>query len=215
MGRFAFHRTLTAILSDDPYTIEREQARVAGQPYRFARSEKETAGLADWERLALCEKVIVRPAARGDCVVWIRLAPASLPHREVSHGQVTFYQAAWLAAHAGHPEFADRFAAPPVEVLAAPDPRSPEDDIDWEDEWNMVYARIALGDTEVHSAEGKARTLVEGIRAVNHVDDHMWVIKRGALTYVNGKPRQRSWGPKKKNHRTSTHKTTGWAETSA
>jgi len=33
----------------------------------------------------------------GDCIVWLRLALTSLPHYEVTHGQVTFYNAAYLS----------------------------------------------------------------------------------------------------------------------
>lgn len=195
LGSFGLSYDLRGILSNHAFTVGRVSSRLAGEPVRF-NAEAEPAPLTWWERIALCEKVICRPPVRGDCVVWLRLAPASLPHREVQHGQVTFYQAAWLAAHAGHPEWADHFTTVPSEVLAEPDPNGRIDEIEWENEWNMVYARVSLPDIEIHEAEPTATTLIEGLRAINNVDDHMWVILRGRLTYVNGRCRHREWGPK-------------------
>ena len=69
------------------------------------------------ERLQLCEQLLSRPPERADCIVWLKVAPASLPQLEVSHGQVTFYNGVHLSGLAGSAEHADRFDVPPIEVL--------------------------------------------------------------------------------------------------
>ena len=106
-----------------------------------------------WKRLQLCEQVLTREPYRGDCIVWLRLAPTSSPQYQVTHGQVTFYNASYLT------DF-DRtartrrsaFRVPPMEVLTPPPPETPrrilrEGEVEWDDDWNMAYARVVLPGT--------------------------------------------------------------------
>ena len=69
--------------------------------------------------------------------------------------------------------------------------------MEWEDDWNMAYARVVLPGIEVHTAEAKAIALVEALKAVNHPERDTWKLLRGALLYVDGERRSLfSWGPK-------------------
>jgi hypothetical protein len=161
--------------------------------------DREPSGLETWQRLPLCEQVLTRGAVKADCIVWLRLAPTHLSQFEVTHGEVTFYNASYLSGHVGHPELADRFQVPPVEVLTPPEvpPLVREGEVEWEDNWHMAYARVSLPDTEVHLAEIKARTLVEALKAVNHAEPGTWELMKGSILFVNGRRSRFSWGPKR------------------
>jgi len=85
---------------------------------------------------------------------------------------VTFYNAAVLSGCIGHPEFADQFTVPPMEILtplpAEREPIIPDGEVEWEDDYHMTYARVLLPNIDVHAAEATARSLIEGLKTVNH-----------------------------------------------
>jgi hypothetical protein len=88
----------------------------------------------------------------------------------------------------------------PAEVLTPPPPeRAPilrDGEVEWEDDWNMAYARVVLPGIEVHTARAKAIALVEALTAVNHPERDTWKLLRGSLLYVDGERRSLfSWGP--------------------
>jgi hypothetical protein len=108
--------------------------------------------------------------------VWLRLAPISLPQWEVTHGQVTFYNADYLSSFIGHPELADRFTVAPTEVLdpSVDPPILVHDEVEWEPNYHMAYARVLLPDTVVHTAPDKARALVEALKSIHHANPDTW-----------------------------------------
>ena len=196
-----FSAESSRVSRDDPVPAPtgRELDRAAGVEHEFKMLTWEPSGLQTWERLKLCEQVLTQAPYRGDCIVWLRLAPTSLPQYEVTHGQVTFYNAAYLSGFVGHPELADRFHVPPMEVLNPPEipPILRQGEIEWEDDWNMAYARVVLPDTEIHAAEAKARTLVEALKAVNHATKDTWRLLNGSILFINGhRHSPMSWGLK-------------------
>jgi hypothetical protein len=196
-GRFGIFRDVCSVLTDDADSVKREQSRAAGTECLPAIPDWEPSGLETWQRVPLCEQILTRPPTKADCIVWLRLAPTHLPQYEVNHGDVTFYNASYLSGHIGHPELADHFEVPPMEVLALPEvpPLLREGEVEWEDDWHMAYARVVLADTEVHDAEAQARTLVEALKVVNHAEPGVWQLKRGCTTFVNGRRSRFSWGP--------------------
>lgn len=200
LGGFGVFRDVSAVLTDDANGVQTELDRAAGAQPQFRDTTWEPSGQPTWQRLNLCEQILAREPNRSDCVVWLRLAPTLLPQLEVTHGQVTFYNAAYLSGFVGHPDLGDRFKVAPTEILEVPEfpPYLREGEVEWEDNWHMVYARVVLPDIEVHSAEKKARTLVEGIKAVHHPMKNTWRILNGSLLYVNGQRADphMSWGPK-------------------
>lgn len=70
-------------------------------------------------------------------------------------------------------------------------------EVEWEHDWNMVYARVEVPDTEIHAAMAKARTLVEALKAVHHATKGSWRILNGSILFIDGQRVSRlSWGPK-------------------
>ena len=202
-GSFGLFRDLRSVITDSPLAVRREIAEAEGIDYEpIFPPEQGPTGVTTWQRLRLCEQILKREPYRGDCIVWLRLEPASLPQHEVTHGQVTFYNASYLSAFIGHPELAHRFNVRPTEVLTPPEyPPFATADEDEEDEWennpNMVYARIVLPGIECHTAEAKARALVEGLKAVNHATTDTWNLLNGAILFMDGERRSVfSWGDK-------------------
>lgn len=201
-GSFGLFSSVREVLTDTPSAVQREldgEAQVEHKPV-FPPSWEPT-GVPTWRRLQLCERISTREPHRGDCIVWLRLAPTSLPQHEVMHGQVTFYNASYLSACVGHPEFANNFRTPPIELLnpLAPEhePFIDEGEVEWENDWNMAYARVVLPDIELHTAEAKARALVEALKSVNHATKDTWKLLNGSILFVDGERRSRfSWGPK-------------------
>jgi hypothetical protein len=151
--------------------------------------------------MELCERVLAWEAPRGDCVVWLRLAPTSLPQWEVNHGPVTFYNASVLAGYIAFPQNAgDKMKFPPWEVLhpRGEPPYLHDGEVEWEDNYDMVYARVELHGIPPHAAEARARALVEGFTVVNHAPKGTWKLLNGSILFVNGERRSlMSWGEKK------------------
>lgn len=203
VGSFGTFRSVDSVLTDVADSVQEELDREAGIEHRrtFPPSS-EPSGQPTWRRLQLCEQVLTRAPYRGDCIVWLRLAPTFLREHDLTHGQVTFYNASYLSGFVGHPEGADEFFdVVPTEVLTPPSPETApilrEGEVEWEDEWHMAYARVVLPGVEVHTAEAKAIALVEALKAVNHPERDTWKLLRGSLLYVDGERCSRfSWGPK-------------------
>lgn len=193
VGSFGTFSKVNSVVSDVADAVQEELDREAGVEHRRAFPPNwEPSGQPTWRRLQLCEQVLTRSPYRGDCIVWLRLAPTFLREHDVSHGQVTFYNASYLTGFVRHPEGADEFfQVVPTEVLAMRD-----GEVDWEDDWHMAYARIVLPGIEVHTAEAKAIALVEALKAVNHPGKEMWQLLKGTLLFVDGGLRSWSWGPK-------------------
>jgi hypothetical protein len=201
VGRFGIFRRVCEVLTDNDDAVHRELAKARGikHQFRFPPRSKAT-GLATWERLRLCEQVLARQPSRGDCIVWLRLAPTSLPQWEIKHGPVTFYNASVLSGYIALPQNAgQKMKFPPWEVLRPKgDPPILRDgEIEWEDDYDMVYARIELPGIPLHAAEAKARALVEGFTVVNHANKGTWKLLNGSILFVDGKRRSlMSWGEK-------------------
>ncbi len=201
VSSFGTFRALSAVLTGSADAVQEELDRAAGVDHESNPPTWEPSGVPTWQRLQLCEQILTREAHREDCIVWLRLAPTSLPQNEATHGQVTFYNASYLSAVIGQPELADRFEVPPMEVLT---PLAPEDspilregEVEWEDDWNMAYVRVVLPGIEVHLAEATARALVEGLKAVNHATKDTWQLLNGSIVFIDGERRSWfSWGPK-------------------
>jgi hypothetical protein len=203
VGSFGTFNTVNSVLTDVAAAVQEELDRAAGVQHRRELPPSwEPSGQPPWRRLQLCEQVLSRPPYRGDCIVWLRLEPTFLRDPDVTHGQVTFYNASYLSGFVRHPEGADKFfKVVPTEVLTPPpSERAPiltEGEVEWEDEWHMAYARVVLPGIEVHTAEAKAIALVEALKAVNHPERDTWKLLRGSLLYVDGKRQSLfSWGPK-------------------
>lgn len=200
VDRFGIFRQVCAVLGDNDHAVQEELAKVRGTEYQLTFPPRASSGLADWERLGLCEQMLAREPARGDCIVWLRLAPTSLPQWEVRHGPVTFYNASVLAGYIAFPQRArQKMKFPPWEVLtpSGDPPILREGEVEWEDDYNMVYARVELPGIPVHAAEAKARALVEGFTVVNHANKDTWTLLNGSLLFVDGERRSlMSWGEK-------------------
>lgn len=202
-GSFGTFNSVDSVLTDVADAVQEELDRAAGvEHHRSFPSSWEPSGQSPGRRIQLCEQVLTRPPYRGDCIVWLRLAPTFLRERDVTHGQVTFYNASYLSGFVRDPKGADAFfEVVPTEVLTPPLPeREPilrDGEVEWEDDWHMAYARVVLPGIEVHTAEAKAIALVEALKAVNHPEKDTWKLLRGALLYVDGERRSLfSWGPK-------------------
>jgi hypothetical protein len=203
VGSFGTFRSVDAVLTDEADAVQEELDREAGiEHQRIFPPSWEPSGEPTWRRLQLCEQVLIRPPYRGDCIVWLRLAPTFLPCPDITHGQVTFYNASYLSGFVRQPDGADEFFdVVPSEVLAPPVPeRAPilrDGETEWEDDWNMAYARVLLPGIEVHTAQAKAIALVEALKTVNHATKDAWKLLRGYLLYIDGQRHSRfSWGPK-------------------
>jgi hypothetical protein len=202
-GAFGTFKSVDSVLTDVADSVQEELDRAAGVEHQRAFPPSwEPSGQPVWRRLQLCEQVLRRPPYRGDCIVWLRLAPTFLRETDVSHGQVTFYNASYLSGFVRQPEGANEFfKVVPTEVVnPPPSQRAPilqEGEVEWEDDWNMAYARVELPGIEVHTAEAKAIALVEALKAVNHPEKDTWKLLKGSLLYVDGTRRSLfSWGPK-------------------
>jgi hypothetical protein len=193
---------LSLLVTDAADDVLREEAIANGaEPTSVAREDIwAPSGVPTWRRLQLCEQVIVREPWRADCIVWLRLEKTNLPQHEVTHGQVTFYNAALLSGCVGHPEYTDQFEVPPTELLAPIPPEKepivPEGEVEWERDHHMIYARVVLPNIEVHAADATARSLVEAFKAVNHAAKHTWCILNGRILFIDGQRSFFSWGPK-------------------
>jgi hypothetical protein len=198
-GPFGLFADLQRLLGNSLDAVQEEVAREAGTASVPTFSGKQSSEPL-WRRLQLCQNVLVRQPDRGDCVVWLRLEPATLPRNEVQHGQVAFYNAAFLTSAIGDPSTACRFKVPPVELLnltptaAAPLRTGNEA---WESGWSQAYARVALPNIEIHAAESRARALVEALKVANRPEKNSWRIMNGAILFVAGSPRTLlEWGSK-------------------
>lgn len=199
LGRFGVFWDVDSVLTDNPDAVQKELDLAAGVPHELVPLTDKPTGQALWQRIKLCEEILARPAPRAHCIVWLRLAPTSLPQWEVTHGQVTFYNADYLSSFIGHPELAHHFQVPPMEVL---DPQGEppilrDGEVEWEPDWNMVYARIVLPDTAIHEAVAKATAFVEALKAIHHATKGTWRILNGSILFIDGeRASPMSWGPK-------------------
>ena len=203
VGSFGTFESVNSVLTDIAEAVQEELDREEGfEHQRIFPTSWKPSGQPTWRRLQLCEQVLTRPPYRGDCIVWLRLAPTFLREHDLSHGQVTFYNASYLSGFTRHPEGADEFFnVVPAEILSPVLPEHApilrEGEVEWEDDWHMAYARVVLPGIEVHTAEAKAIALVEALKAVNHPERDTWKLLRGSLLFVDGERRSRfSWGPK-------------------
>ena len=202
-GSFGLFATLRSLVNDDADTVLEEEDKAAGLDSipLDPPDSWEPSGVPTWRRLQLCEQVLGRDPFRADCIVWLRIAPTCLPQFEVTHGQVTFYNAAVLSGCYGHPEFADQFTIPPTEILTPLPPERepiiPAGEVEWENDYYMTYARVLLPDIEVHEAEATARSLVEGFKTVNDSPKGTWQLLNGRILFIDGQRTSWfSWGPK-------------------
>jgi hypothetical protein len=199
LGRFGIFWDMRAVITDNPDAVQQELDTAAGVDHQPVPLTDEPTGQATWQRLKMCEEMLAKPAQRADCVVWLRLAPTSLPQWEVTHGQVTFYNADYLSSFIGHPELADRFTVAPTEVLdpSVDPPILVHDEVEWEPNYHMAYARVLLPDTVVHTAPDKARALVEALKSIHHANPDTWRILNGSILFIDGRRSSPlSWGPK-------------------
>ena len=67
------------VLGDDENAINALRAELGGKPHPEPRLPPEQAGLAASERLALAERLLDHPAARGTRVVWMAYLEAHVP----------------------------------------------------------------------------------------------------------------------------------------
>lgn len=200
LGRAGVFDHLASVITDNPDAVHTELDIAACTPHQPRPLTDQPTGVSDSERLAMCETVLSREVERGDCTVWFRLAPASLPRYELGHGQVTFYNASYLSSALRDPTNAEAlFTMVPTEVIVSEgfSPVLAKGEVLWEDDWNMVYARVCLGNHEIHKAVETARTLVKALIAVNHPTQGTWKLLCGSLGFVDGKWASLfGWGPK-------------------
>jgi hypothetical protein len=178
VGSFGLFNELRSLVSDVANAVHEEIQRESGGEFEPCDYPPGTpSGESMKRRLELCEQLLRREPERGDCIVWLKVAPASLPQLEVTHGQVTFYNGVHLSGLVGKAEHADRFKIPPIEVLTLSPEEGPilqDGEVLWEYNPNVVYARVVLLDIELHTADTKARALVEGLIAINHAMKDSW-----------------------------------------
>jgi len=86
LGKFGVFWDVTSVLTDNPDAVQRELDLAAAVAHRPVPLSEEPTGQAVWQRIKLCEEILARPVRRADCIVWLRLAPTSLPQWEVTHG---------------------------------------------------------------------------------------------------------------------------------
>ena len=218
LGRFGIFWDMRAVITDNPDAVQQELDTAAGVDHQPVPLTDEPTGQATWQRLKMCEEMLAKPAQRADCVVWLRLAPTSLPQWEVTHGQVTFYNADYLSSFIGHPELADRFTVAPTEVLdpSVDPPILIRDEVEWEHNYHMAYARVLLPDTVIpqhgtkpalwlkRSSQYTTQTRTPG--ASSTVPS--FSSTAGARRHCLGAQRKIRPSP-------STRKTTGWAKISS
>lgn len=199
LGPFGLFSDLSRLIGNSLNAVQEELDREAGIDHIPAFS-MDTSKEPLWRRLQLCDNVLTRMPDRGDCIIWLRLEPATLPRNEVSHGQVTFYNAQLLTSAIGHPEAAGRFSVPPTELLNLTSREATplrQGEFAWDSDWRQAYARVELPDIEVHAAESSARSMVEALKAANHPAKNTWLITNGAVGFLDGKPfTLLQWGPK-------------------
>jgi hypothetical protein len=200
LGKRGVFSQLASVITDNPDAVHAELDAAANAPHEFRALTYDPTGVSDSERIAMCENILSRDVERGDCIVWLRLAPASLPRYEVGHGQVTFYNASYLTSALRDPaNVANLFTVVPSEVLTFQgfSPVLSEDEVLWEDDFNMVYARVCLANHEIHKAIETARTLVKALIAVNRPTQGTWQILSGSLGFIDGEWASLfGWGPK-------------------
>jgi hypothetical protein len=196
-GPFGLFADLQRLLANSLDAVQEEVAREAGTAYVPTFCGNQSSEPL-WRRLELCQNVLTRQPDRGDCVVWLRLEPATLPQNEVVHGQVAFYNAAFLTSAIGDPSTAGRFKVPPVELLnLTPTAAAPlrAGDEAWESGCSQAYARVELPDIEIHAAESRARALVAALKVANRPEKNSWQIMNGAILFVEGGARTfLEWG---------------------
>jgi hypothetical protein len=102
IGSFGLFGDLSSLLSDVANAVHEEIQRESGvEPEPCSFPPGTPSGVPIERRLKLCENVLSREPERGDCIVWLKVAPASLPQLEVTHGQVTFYNGVHLSGLVG------------------------------------------------------------------------------------------------------------------
>jgi hypothetical protein len=105
VGSFGTFNSVDSVLTDVADAVQEELDRDAGVEHqRIFPPSWEPSGRPPWRRLQLCEQVLTPPPYRGDCIVWLRLAPTFLREHDVTHGQVTFYNASYLSGFVRHPK---------------------------------------------------------------------------------------------------------------
>jgi hypothetical protein len=105
VGSFGTFNSVDSVLTDVADAVQEELDRDAGVEHqRIFPPSWEPSGQPPWRRLQLCEQVLTPPPYRGDCIVWLRLAPTFLREHDVTHGQVTFYNASYLSGFVRHPK---------------------------------------------------------------------------------------------------------------
>ncbi|MGW6335027.1 hypothetical protein [Nocardia rhamnosiphila] len=158
--------------------------------------DDDSEDLPVWKRNQQCQEFLVRPPAKADCIVWLRLEPAFMHEFEVTHGQVTFYSAQLLTSCVGHPELAHNFTVVPQEVLDLPADTQQHDRKAWAEDPDLTYARVLLPDTVIHLARRQASTLVSALVQVSDPDPDSWIQLDGSMLFVSGTLRTWEWGPK-------------------
>ncbi len=182
-SRFGLGRQLSELMRGNPW--------LAGGTH-----DDESADLPVWQRTQQCQEFLVRPPAKGDCIVWLRLEPALMHEFEVTHGQVTFYSAQLLGSCVGHPELTGNFTVVPQEVLDLPADTQAHERKAWAENPGLTYARVLLPDIVVHLARKQASTLVSALVQVSDPHPGSWIQLDGCMLFVDGALRTWEWGPK-------------------
>jgi hypothetical protein len=78
IGDFGVFADIGRVVIDVADAIQEVRDKEAGREHWPSFSDK-PAGLPTWQRLELCEKILTSEPYQGDCIVWLRLAPATLP----------------------------------------------------------------------------------------------------------------------------------------
>ncbi|KAF0846481.1 hypothetical protein [Nocardia caishijiensis] len=159
-----------------------------------------------WRRSQQCQEFLMRPPAKADCIVWLRLEPALMHEFEVTHGQVTFYSAQLLASCVGHPELACNFTVIPHEVLNLPADIQEHERRAWSEDPGLSYARVLLPDAVVHLARKQASTLVAALVQISDPHPGTWIQLDGSMLFIDGTLRTWEWGPKARRRDYSRHR---------
>lgn len=180
-------RLLAGVLDDNALVVEMARVRLGDLPNpgpgAWPRRDQ-LGGLAELERIGLCQRLLATPPTPAHHVVWVAFDRASLDGTMQTVGPISFYRGAWVRATFEHNGSGQ--SQLPAE-LTSPDsplrlPDLPEGD-------RVVLARVDLGTgvfpdaPRVAAEQGQAVVTVASVRA----GDRYWRPLDGYIHATDGR----------------------------
>jgi hypothetical protein len=183
--------TAVEVLIGDQTSVRQAQAMV-GDPVDNAPYDPHAeADLTEVERADLAARCILEWPPVKDYVVWFRLGEGYFAGIDpcVTHGDITFYEAQWLASLlANHDRAREVLDVVPEELLTdeirdLQQSGKVNEHTGFEYIPGLVYARVAVHDVEHHLAVETARMHLDAMLAVVGAPEGMWKVLCGHLLF--------------------------------